>query len=426
MASHRTLNQWLWYIENRIQNPIQLGLDRIKMVAARLGLLSFDAKVITVAGTNGKGSTVKALEAIYQQAGFRVASYTSPHLISFNERIRINSIPVSDKLICDAFQQIELRQLDTELTYFEMATLAAFYIFKQVALDVIILEVGLGGRLDATNIICPDVAIITGIDYDHQEFLGSTLEDIGYEKAGIFRPNIPCVYADDNPPGSVLNYARTIGCKFLRYNKDYSFTALDGTYTVKLPNNDVIKTIQPKLHIKSVAAAIVALFELQNDLPVTSKDIQQATNGLSLLGRKSVYESEVITVLDVAHNEQAVRQLASDIQNNTKGRVVYAVFGALKDKNVASLLHSMEHIVDRWFPCELPSNRACTSADLSRIFDNALGVRTKIYESPILAYNGALDNAKPGDMIVVYGSFVTVGAVLTDSNNLSHDRSSCE
>ncbi|MDF1928905.1 Mur ligase family protein [Legionella pneumophila] len=217
------LNHWLTHLETRNTQEIQLGLTRVLTVAQKLNLQRPNCKVITVAGTNGKGSTVTALETIYHQSGFRVGTYTSPHLLVFNERIRINLTPIQDKDLCKAFSVIEEARYPTNLTYFEMATLAALWYFKQHDLDLIILEVGLGGRLDATNIVDTDLAIITTIDFDHQNFLGDTLELIGYEKAGILRKNKPFIYADLSPPKSVVEVALQLGASSYLYGKDYFY-----------------------------------------------------------------------------------------------------------------------------------------------------------------------------------------------------------
>ena len=220
---HFSLAAWLDYLEHRHSEEIQLGLTRVKTVARQLDLLTFDATIIIVAGTNGKGSTVAALETIYRAAGYAVGSYTSPHLIHFNERIRVNLEPITDKTLCAAFTAIEEACESIHLTYFEMATLAALWYFKSFVLDVIILEVGLGGRLDATNIIDADLAIITTIDFDHQAYLGHTKEAIGYEKAGVLRPNQPFIYADKNPPESLITYAKSLNAQQIMY----SFKVLD-------------------------------------------------------------------------------------------------------------------------------------------------------------------------------------------------------
>ncbi len=231
------VNQWLTYLEQRSpQQKIELGLERIRDVARRLNVLNPHYKIITVAGTNGKGSTVRALETIYNKAGYNVGSYTSPHLLCFNERIKVNLQSISDKALCDVFFAIESRNADIKLTYFEMATLAALVYFQQQSLDIVILEVGLGGRLDATNIMDADVAIITTIDFDHQELLGNTLEKIGQEKAGIIRAQKPVIYADINPPQSILSAAQQLNAPTYLYRRDFDFNEHDVTWDFSAQN----------------------------------------------------------------------------------------------------------------------------------------------------------------------------------------------
>ena len=256
LHDHKTLQDWLLLLENRHQEEIQLGLERVKTVALRLGLCDLDATVITVAGTNGKGSTVAALDAIYNAAGFRVGRYTSPHLLSFNERICINQNPITDFELCDAFQVIEQARSDIHLTYFEMTTLAAFYYFKKNKLDVVILEVGMGGRLDATNIVDATLAIITTIDLDHQDYLGSTIEAIGYEKAGILRAGQHFIYADNNPPASVLNEAQRVRTQMLCLG-DYTYQTSSEHFNVVLKSGEIISLSYPAVHLNAAAAAIV-------------------------------------------------------------------------------------------------------------------------------------------------------------------------
>lgn len=405
--------EWLDYLENRHHQEIQLGLSRIKQVAEHLGLLSPNAKVITVTGTNGKGSTGAALEAIYLAAGYQVANYSSPHLFAFNERIKINQQAISDQQLCEAFCVIEQARniIDIHLTYFEVATLAALWHFKQHCLDLIILEVGLGGRLDATNIIDADLAIITTIDFDHQTFLGNTKEAIGYEKAGILRANKPVIFADNNPPASVLKQAYTLNSLLYLYGREYHclFTA-EGLQFVT--SEQVIKIPRSCLHSHAIAAAIMASIHLQALLPVQQYQLVRGIENASLIGRLQLIKGKVTTLFDVAHNPQAVNYLAKFIKKLPPTRAVHAVFSALKDKDIVGLIAPLTDCVDHWYPAMLTGKRAASKEQLTNAFANC-GIIPSCYSDPLSAYQVACNQAGSDDLIVVYGSFITVGNVLS-------------
>lgn len=405
-----SLPDWLNYLENRHSEEIQLGLTRIQTVAKRLDLLNFDATIFLVAGTNGKGSTVAALEAVYLAAGYQVASYTSPHLVNFNERIRVNQQSISDKKLCAAFTTIEKARDNVPLTYFEMATLAALWYFKQFTLDVIILEVGMGGRLDATNIIDSDLAIITTIDLDHQDYLGDTKEAIGYEKAGILRANKPFIYADNTPPESVIDQARKLNAPRLCYSLRITEDSLQIIPT--MPPADQINVPLPKINPKAAAAAIVASSYLYSVLPIEPTHWAEAMRSVSILGRQQFVEGAISTVFDVAHNPQAVALLADYIkQYRSKGKV-HAVFSGLKDKDLRGLIKQMHSYVDFWYPAVLSSKRAASKSLLKAAFKAEHCSIPADFSDPLTAYQVAMQHANPGDLIVVYGSFLTVSAVM--------------
>ncbi|CEK10873.1 bifunctional tetrahydrofolate synthase/dihydrofolate synthase [Legionella hackeliae] len=405
-----TVAQWLHYLENRHQQEIQLGLNRIYKVAESLFLLKPQAKVISVAGTNGKGSTVAALEAIYKNAGYQVASYTSPHVVSFNERIKINQQPISDEALAEAFCVIEEGRGSTFLTYFEMATLAALWYFKKHSIDVLILEVGLGGRLDATNIVDADLAVITTIDLDHQEFLGNNKESIGYEKAGILRYGKPVIYADSNPPKSITAAVSSLNCPLYRLGDNYNYE-LDDTVLKFVFGEHIIELPRPVLHANSIAAAVMASFCLQAALPVTAVQIVESLKGLLLPGRLHFINGRVMTLLDVSHNPQAVNYLAKHIENLRWPGAIHAVFSALKDKDIPALIEPLTKLVDYWYPALLTGKRAASEEQFSAAF-HIYGIVPFSYADPLLAYEAACNVASTGDLIVVYGSFVTVGQVL--------------
>jgi dihydrofolate synthase/folylpolyglutamate synthase len=406
-----TLPEWLDYLENSHQQEIQLELSRVKQVAKSLDLLVPKAKIITIAGTNGKGSTVAALEAIYTSAGYQVASYTSPHLLAFNERIRINQKPISDKELCTAFRVIEQGRAEVDLTYFEMATLAALWHFKQHKLDLIILEVGLGGRFDATNIVDSDLAIITTIDLDHQEYLGDSKEAIGSEKAGILRPNKPFIFADKNPPITIVNKALELNTPAFFNGRDYNFRLVNETIELNF-QGELLKFPKPKLHTNSVIAAIIASLLMRADLPLKPSHWKQGLKTAFIAGRLQVIHSRFTTLLDVSHNPQAARYLAQFISSYHPKNTVHAVFSALNDKNIPELIAALKESVDYWLPALLTSKRAASKEQITRAF-SLYGLSPICYNNPLLAYKAAVAAAKPGDLIVVYGSFYTVAAVIS-------------
>lgn len=417
-----SLNDWLLCLETRHHQAVQLGLTRIKQVAERLNLLKWDATVITVAGTNGKGSTIAALEAIYSAAGYQVGSYTSPHLFKFNERIRHNKHPISDEILCNLFSEIENARVTTHLTFFETSTLAALLFFKQLNPDVILLEVGMGGRLDATNIIDADLAIITTIDLDHQAYLGNTHEAIGYEKAGIIRPKKPVIYADDYLPNSIINHASKLNAPMFKYGHDYNYELNQGKFLFS-SNSCFIDIPRPRIHPKMAAAAIMATSCLQNKLPMSSDKPLASLASITLAGRLQVIDEPIKQIFDVAHNPQAVLMLAKSVHKlKHKTCKVHAVFSALKDKALKELITIMHPYVDNWYPCVLSCERATDQPQLLQAFTEAVGYKPFCYANASQAYQAAMQKAKAGDIILVYGSFYLVGNALMDCNNTTQER----
>jgi dihydrofolate synthase/folylpolyglutamate synthase len=411
------LSSWLLHLEQRLPQEIHLGLERIRLVADRLNLTRPQAKVITVAGTNGKGSTVYALERIYHEAGYRVGAYTSPHLILFNERIRFNLQPITDEALCAAFTLIEQARETIILSYFEMTTLAALWYFREQKVDVLLLEVGLGGRLDACNVIDPDLSIITTVDYDHQAFLGDTLEAIGFEKAGILRQGKPFIYADVNPPKTVLNEAFRLKVPLYLYGEDFSFEEKENDWSVFLPKQPLLQIPKPNLSLKAASAAILATRILQEDLAVSTSCLKSALRQMFIPGRLEWHQAEVNVLFDVSHNPQSVRRLSSFLQSlNVKGQI-HAVFAALKDKDILKLILPLKDQVYYWYPTELDNKRALDALDLLDAFRKAEIPVESCYTSPPQAYAEARACAKPGDLIVVYGSFITVGQVIVYWSN---------
>ncbi|WP_149865255.1 bifunctional tetrahydrofolate synthase/dihydrofolate synthase [Legionella saoudiensis] len=412
-----SLAEWLSDLEARNINEIQLGLSRIQMVAERLQLLKPNCKVITVAGTNGKGSTVTALEHIYHTANYKVGTYTSPHLIQFNERIRIGLTYIADDTLCQAFTLIESARDNTVLTYFEFITLAALWYFQKEQVDIIILEVGLGGRLDATNIIDADLSIITTIDLDHQDFLGDTLEAIGYEKAGILRSGKPFIYADENPPLSIVKVATTLPTISYYLGREFSFEEGAQTWSVQCGETKINDLPKPSIQLKSAAAAITASILLAPSLPISYEHIQKAMERIFIPGRLQLQKGTIDILYDVSHNPQSARLLAKTLQQYGKTAKVHAVFSALKDKDILGLILPLKDLVDYWYPAQLDVKRAISANLLLSYFKDAEIFVKICYNEPLLAFKTALDQAQPGDLIVVYGSFFTVGHIMAIQPN---------
>ncbi len=396
-------------------SEIELGLDRVREVLNRLVLMPRDFKLITVAGTNGKGSSVAMLESILLAAGYRVGTYSSPHLFTYNERIRLDGYAVSDGMICHAFDRVDQARQSTSLTYFEFGTLAAIDIFYRAELDVVILEVGLGGRLDATNILDADVAVVTTIDIDHVDWLGHDREAIGFEKAGIFRSGRAAVCGDANPPKSLLSYADSIGVRLYRAGIDFKFSNHDKgwnwrggkkrLYGLPLPN------LKGEFQKQNAAAVLMVLDLLRPDLKVSHEAICQGLFQVKLNGRMQMVLSErgVQQIFDVAHNPQAARILAETLQSEVQKGETFAVVGMLRDKDVAGVVRELEHVVDRWYVAGLDVSRGLASSELAAVLDKVGVIKPIVtYDGVRAAHQAALSVADQLDRIVVFGSFYTV------------------
>ncbi|MGV3739712.1 MAG: bifunctional tetrahydrofolate synthase/dihydrofolate synthase [Gammaproteobacteria bacterium] len=428
MNENWTVDEWLDFLEHRHKQTIHLRLENPKLVANTLNILNWSIPVITVAGTNGKGSTVATLSAIYQAGGYRVGQFTSPHLFRFNERICINQNPISNAHLCDLFQRVEIARGETALTYFEVSLLVALLYFKDQGIDVLILEVGMGGRLDATNIISANLAIITTIDLDHQTFLGPDREAIGKEKAGILRKDQPFIYADYDPPASIVDCAENLKTQTYRLGEEYSYEISchsheGGNPSIKLEwhlNCEGIPAFSgmtrvlplPNIHPKAAAAAIMASLCLQSVLPLSPEDLATAMQTVQITGRQQWVTNEISFVYDVAHNPQAAHALAQCIENRRPEGQIHAVFSALQDKDICGLIRPLSSIVEQWYPTLLSSPRASSSEQLLTAFNTELNLQPQCFQDPIQATQAAIAAAKPGDLILVYGSFVLVGAVM--------------
>ncbi len=381
----KTLDEWLTYQENLHTTEIDLGLERIQKVYQTLFPNGVNFKVITVAGTNGKGSTIAFIDSIYQQVNIKVASFTSPHIIQYNERFIINGVQASDAQICDAFAQIEQTRGMTSLTYFEFSTLAALLIFTHQKVAVAILEVGLGGRLDSVNVVDNDVAVISSIDIDHANYLGNTRESIGLEKAGIMRPNMPCICGDTNPPKTIVQYAQEIGALLTFVNAPY------------LGNIG----LQGEHQKRNAALAIEAVNQL-HALPFNQ--VSAGISNAKLVGRFQVKsKSDKTIVLDVAHNPAAVQALTDTLQCNQQPTI--AIFCVLEDKNIEEMIDIISPSIDEWLLVPLNTGRAISMQNLIQKF--SLLNKVKVYKDMPSALHQAL-NANRVKRIVIFGSFYVV------------------
>ncbi|MEM9387373.1 MAG: bifunctional tetrahydrofolate synthase/dihydrofolate synthase [Pseudomonadota bacterium] len=412
------LAQWLSAIEQRHPTAIQLGLDRIGRVLDRLELRQPRATVITVAGTNGKGSTVAFVERIYGQAGLRTGAYTSPHLQRFNERVRVLGEEVDDAILCEAFAAVEAARGANELTYFEFATAAALLVFSRAELDVIVLEVGLGGRLDAVNAVDAAASAVVTVALDHTEWLGDTREHIGWEKAHVYRAGAPAVCGDPDPPQRLLAHAKSIGAPVQVAGRDYRWKHRGETWDFYgacgalcgLPLPAASGAFQ--LHNASVALSLVQ--SLQGELPVPEEAIVDGLARAEVRGRLQRCEGPVTWIFDVAHNVQAAQVLASALEQGASdepGRTL-AVFGMMRDKDIEGVVQALTELVDEWWMASLPPPRGVAGDTLeAAVLDVApnVGGCTHVCTTVEGACEAVHARAQPGDRVVVFGSFLTVG-----------------
>lgn len=413
-----TLEQWLERLESIHPREIDLGLERVGRVAESLGLLPLQQPVVTIAGTNGKGSTVAALEAVLQEAGQCVGTYTSPHFLRFNERIRVGGQEVSDDEIITAFAAIEDARDNIRLTYFEFATLAALLVFRERRPDIVVLEVGLGGRLDAVNIVDPTVAVITSIDLDHQDWLGHSRDDIAREKAGILRQAVPAVIADPQPPAALQACIETIGASpHLYLGRDFHVAAngeeWHGSIQQLAGGN---RSVGPFRRGPLLPQNVLAAFQVAELLGIQCSEQQmaRALDHVSLHGRLETRQIGGFSyVLDVAHNPAAVHVLLEKLSStDCIGRKI-AVFAIMSDKDVKGIIDKSALHFDGWFLAELPGvERAAQAGDVAAMLNAAGQNRVSISKNPRQAFRRAQSVASPGDTLVIFGSFYTVAALL--------------
>ncbi|ARP81469.1 bifunctional tetrahydrofolate synthase/dihydrofolate synthase [Bordetella genomosp. 8] len=418
-----TLTQWLAYLESLHPKTIDLGLERVRQVQQRLGV-ELDCVKIVVGGTNGKGSTCAMLEAMLLAAGFKTGLYTSPHLIDFNERVRVNGELASDADLIAQFQAVEAARGDISLTYFEFTTLAALRLFSRSRLDAVVLEVGLGGRLDAVNIVDADCAVVTSVDLDHMDWLGDTREKIGYEKAHIYRPGKPAICADPVPPQSLLDHAAAIGADLWLFGRDYNYSGdrQQWAYGGRAQRRGALAypALRGANQLLNAAAALAVLEALRDRLPVPQQAVRQGLLQATLPGRFQILPGQPTVILDVGHNPHAAAVLAQNLDNMGFHPYTYAVFGMLNDKDVAGVVAKLAGRIDRWYCAGLPGPRGGTGEALAEQVRAALpppGAGDDVplicpHADPAQAYAAARAQAGENDRIVVFGSFFTVAAVL--------------
>ncbi|MBI3560746.1 MAG: bifunctional tetrahydrofolate synthase/dihydrofolate synthase [Gammaproteobacteria bacterium] len=408
-----TLSDWLQWQETLHPAAIDLGLERVAAVWRRLYPRPFPATVITVAGTNGKGSTVAMLAGVYRAAGYRVATYTSPHLYRYNERIVINAAELDDASLCRAFETVDQARADTSLTYFEFGTLAALWLFSQATLDIVILEVGLGGRLDAVNILDADVAVITAIDLDHQAWLGADRAAIGREKAGILRSARPAVCSDPQLPATVEAYAQQIQAPLFRLNHEFHYVGSGAHWRWWSTQQQRPGLPRPALsgphQLQNAAGVLMAVELLQTRFPVSQAQLREGLLSARVAGRFEILPGTVTTVLDVAHNPAGVRSLAASLREFPRPGKTFAVFTALADKDIDNMILTLLPLIDAWYIAPAMTPRSRSAAELQQaVLRHPVKGRVVVDATILAAYQHAHRDACPGDCIVVCGSFYAV------------------
>ncbi|VFP87919.1 bifunctional tetrahydrofolate synthase/dihydrofolate synthase [Candidatus Erwinia haradaeae] len=406
MKTKLTLNEWLHYIQNLHAQPIDLRIERVKHVAIVLNLLNPAPIVFTVGGTNGKGTTCRAIELVLLASGYKVGVYNSPHLMHYIERIRICGREVTEEELITSFSVVEMGRKNISLTYFEFGTLSALWLFREAKLDIIILEVGLGGRLDATNIIDSDIAIITSIALDHTTWLGSDRESIGREKAGIFRTGKPAVVGDPDMPNSIRKVAQYTGAKLHQRNRDWSYSVADNHWEFEDVNGKINLIPLPKIPIDNAATAIAAIRISQ--IKVHDVIICHVFRQVTLPGRFQIVSESPRVIFDVAHNPHAAHYLSQQLQKIKQHAKVHAVVGMRQDKDISNTLNCLVSQVDYWYCASLIQPCGSSATHIMSYLKKAT-----CFKSVSSAWRHALENANPLDTIIVFGSFHTVSEVMT-------------
>ncbi len=427
-----TLNDWLARLEKMHPVAIDMGLERVQQVKQAMAL-EFACPVIIVGGTNGKGSTCAMLESILLRAGYRVGLYTSPHLLLFNERMRIDGRSVDDAGLIAAFGRIEQERADVSLSYFEFTTLAAMQLFADAKLDAVIFEVGLGGRLDAVNVLDADVSIVTSVDIDHTEYLGDTREKIGFEKAGIFRAGKTAICGDPVPPASLVAHAEKIGADLWLFNRDFNYSGDRQQWNFSGRGHRRSALGYPGLRganqLLNASSVLAALEALRLRLPVGAQEVRTGLALVELPGRFQVLPGRPAVILDVAHNPHAAATLAQNLDNMGFHPYTYAVFGAMQDKDIDGIIAHLKGRVDHWCVTDLPLPRAASAAGIEEKLRGAYAglpgeasaeYTVQAFASPAEAFANALSRAGENDRIAVFGSFLTVAGVMEWRNSEHH------
>ena len=412
----QSLVQWLAYLERIHPAVIDLGLERVARVRDRLGLRA-EFPIITVGGTNGKGSVCAMLESMLSFAGYRVGSYSSPHLLRYNERVRIAQREVDDGLLMEAFSRVENARAHDSLTYFEFGTLAAMEIFIRESIDVAVLEVGLGGRLDAVNAFDADCTVVTTVDFDHMDYLGPDRESIGREKAGIFRAHVPAVCGDEDPPATLLARAADVGAPLHLIGRDYGYTVGSNDWQFWSARGKRSGLPHPALRgvyqIANAATALCALEQMAARIPVDMGAIRRGLVEVALSGRFQVLPGRPMVILDVGHNPHAARGLSESLKVLPSGGRVIAVFAMLKDKDIAGVAATLKDQIDAWLVAGLPGARGADAAHVAQVLAQVgVDVPVETFDSAADAYRNAVRIAGQDDKILVFGSFFTVGAAM--------------
>ena len=418
MARFASLDAWLHWQEQLHPRPIDLGLERVADVYRRMGLNTAKQPTITVAGTNGKGSCIAYLEAIYQAQGSKVGSYTSPHILRYNERIRINGQPVDDAALCEAFARIDEVRGDTSLSYFEFGTLAALFLFGAAAVDVQLLEVGLGGRLDAVNIVDADAAIVTTIAIDHIDWLGHTVEEIGREKAGVFRGGVPAIIGEEFPPESLVQTAVAKLAVLMRLGEYFNYHKHAVGWDWQSTEISWLNLPEPifkgEHQFRNASAVLMAVTALQARLPVSESAIHAGLKSAQLKGRFQLIAGEIPVLLDVGHNPQAVKTLVDYLQSAFPAVKIHAVFAMMKDKDILGVLAVMRDQIANWYLAPLTNPRAAGEELIKNYFQQVEITQVQSgFADFSAAFSAARDNARPGELILIFGSFFLVSEYLS-------------
>lgn len=420
-----SLDDWLCYLSNQHHSEIDLGLTRITQVADALKLRDlslFNCKIVLIGGTNGKGTTSRFIESYLLSQGLSVGLFNSPHLLRYNECVRINARPLEDQVHINAFHYIETHRGDVSLTPFEYHTLAAFYLFSQYQPDVVLVEVGMGGRLDSTNVIEPDISVVTTVDIDHQSFLGNDREEIGYEKAGIFRADKPAIVGDLAIPQSVLTHAKNIDCRLMCAQQDFSHQVFKDYWQWKGVTHSFDNLSLSGVPTQNLSTGLMVLEQLASIIAFdfNMANVNQVIEQLQVEGRMQWLETkqdQAKILLDVAHNPQAAQYLAEYLtgylasQNNSVN--IHAVVGIFKDKDIESIMSYLSPVTSYWYLCQLDTPRSAELVQLSDAVEKLTDRPHSSYQQVALALEAACLQAKPHDLIVVCGSFFTVAAALT-------------